>query len=258
VQNFSVATQVLEQWGAKVTPIKTSEKKETDWLAEFGPYQLLIEEKIKFEDPEVKQDRVARLNKYEVHGTTQSLSHNNRISGIIGTAVRQLASTGSAIQHNHRIIWFTGLDFDAEAKHYQFISTLYGSTRVFELNKPKGKECYFFRNSDFFRYQNHIDGAVAGFLVGDELTIKLCLNPYSPGWQTLRDSPFAANFKVGLIDPVAEESAGKAYIADTELPRSSTSAVIRYLEEKYGLDQVFNIDMSLASAVVSIPRNTQA
>ena len=124
---------------------------------------------------------------------------------------------------------------------------------IFQLNHPGMKECYFFRNAEFFRCKDHLDGAVAAFHHGDSVTRKLCLNPYSTQWQSLRDSPFASNFKLGLIDPVAEEYAGEAYIADADLPCSDLVPVIRYLEAKYGLEHAHHMDMNMSLAVVAVP-----
>ena len=251
---FSVAKQVLEQLGACVTPVETSQKNESDWLVEFGDFRLLVEEKTKLEDVESYAARVATLATGEVHGSTLPLSSNNRISGIVRKAAKQLDSTGRDMAHDCRIVWFTGTGFDAEATHFQFMATLYGSTKIFELDRPQMKGCYFFRNADFFRFKAQLDGAVAAYVRGNELTLKLCLNPYSSNWRQLRDSPFARKFKLGLIDPVAEEAAGQAYIADADIPRSDAGAVIRYLEKKYGLERAQNIDMNLASAVVAMTR----
>ena len=249
----SIATQVLEAWGAKVTPLSTSSKDESDLLAELDRVRLLVEEKTKFDDPAAVQARDAALARGAAHGSTLPLRHNNRISGIVRKATKQLSSTGADTEHDLRVLWFTGVGFDAQAKHFQFISTLYGSTRIFELDKPQMRECYFFRNSDFYRYGDCLDGAVAAYLSGNTVTVKLCLNPYSQAWEALRDSPYARNFKLGLIDPVAEEAAGEAYIADTDLPRSDEHAIIRFLEKKYGLKEVHKMDMNMASAVVRVP-----
>ncbi|MES2721300.1 MAG: hypothetical protein V4624_10475 [Pseudomonadota bacterium] len=251
---FSVAAQVLEQWGATVTSIPASHKNESDWLAQFGTYRLLVEEKTKIEEPEATAARAKTLARGEVHGSTLPLGYNNRLSGIVRKAAKQLSSTGQDVAHDGRVVWFTGTGFDAEAKHYQFIGTLYGSTKIFQLNHPGMKECYFFRNADFFRFGKQLDGAVVAFLHGNTVTVKLCLNPYSERWESLRDSPFASHFELGLIDPVAEEAAGEAYIADTDQPRSDLDAVIRYLEVKYGLEHAHNMDMNMASAVVAAPR----
>lgn len=251
--NFSIAAQVLEQWGATVTPIPTSGKDESDWLAQFGDYRLLIEEKTKIDEPESSAARAVSLARGEVHSSTLPLSYNNTLSRIARKAAKQLGSTGADVPHDARIIWFTGTGFDAEVKHYQFISTLYGSTRIFQLNHPGMKQCYFFRNAEFFLLKEKLDGAVVAFLNGDSVTMKLCLNPHSNGWQHLRASPFAEKFNLGLIDPVAEEASGQAYIADTDISRSDLDAVLRYLERKYGLKLAQNMDMNMASAVLTTP-----
>jgi hypothetical protein len=252
--DISIAAQVLEAWGATAKPLPTSSKEESDWLAELGGCRLLIEEKTKFDDPAERHARDTALASGQVHGSTLSLSHNNRISGIVRKGAGQLSSTKSDVEHDIRVLWFTGVGFDSEAKHYQFMATLYGSTRIFELDHPKMKTCYFFRNSDFFRYREHLDGAIAAYLCGNTVTMKLCLNPYSPNWMGLRDSPYAQQFKLGLVDPVAEEEAGEAFIADTDMPRNNEANILKYLEQKYGLNRAMNMDMNMASAAILISR----
>ena len=249
----SIATQVLETWGAKVVTLPTSSKEESDLIAEMDGIRLLVEEKTKFDDPAAVLARNATLASGSVHGSTLALRNNNRISGIVRKATKQLSSTGAEVPHDLRVVWFTAVGFDAQAKHFQFMSTLYGSTRIFEIERPGMRQCYFFRNSDFYRYRDHLDGAVAAYVDGDIVTVKLCLNPYAEAWEALRDSPHARNFKVGLVDPVAEEAAGAAYIADTDLSRTDEASVIRFLEQKYGLKMAQNMDMNLASAVVRLP-----
>jgi hypothetical protein len=254
MEDVSVAAQVLEAWGATTESVPTSRKEESDWLAELGGCRLLIEEKTKFDDPAERQARNAALASGQVHGSTLPLRHNNRISGIVRKGAGQLSSTKKHVEHDIRVLWFTGVEFDAEAKHAQFMATLYGSTRIFELDHRQMKPCYFFRYSDFFRYRDQLDGAIAAYLNGSTVTMNLCLNPYSPNWMTLRDSPYAQQFKLGLIDPVAEEEAGDAYIADTDIPRNNEAAVLRFLEQKYGLKRAMNMDMNMASATMLMKR----
>jgi hypothetical protein len=254
----SAAALVLTRWGAKVTPIRTSNKDESDWLAEFGDYSVIVEEKTKLEREASRVNREATLARGEVHGSTLPLVYNNRLSGIVRKAAKQLDSTGADVLYNNRIVWFTGTGFDAEAKHFQFMATLYGSTKIFEVggggvSESQLRECYFFRNADFYRFRAQLDGSVVAYLHGDHVAAKLCLNSYSEGWQALRESPLALNFKLGLIDPIAEEAAGKAYIVDTDLPRSDLQAVLRYLEEKYSLQQAQRMDMNLVSAAGAMP-----
>jgi hypothetical protein len=251
---FSVAQQVFSAWGASAQEIPTSSVEESDWLAELNGFKLLVEEKAKFENPESMQKREDALRSGRVHGQSTPLVHSNRLSGIVTKARKQLSSTAAKVAPDARIIWFTGMGFDAEAKHYQFMATLYGSTKLFELDRRTLRECYYFRNSDFFRYREDLDGAVAAFCVGESVTMKLCLNTYSPRYSTLKASPFAANFPNGLMDPLAEEASGDAYIADTDVDRRDGAAVIQYLEKKYGLNRAMNMDMNLATATIAVPR----
>jgi hypothetical protein len=250
----SIAAQVLEAWGASAEPVATSSKEESDWIANLDGCRLLIEEKTKFDEPASEAARDAALAADEPHGGTLPLSHNNRISGIVGKAARQLDSSATDVDHDFKVLWFTGVGFDAEAKFHQVIATLYGLTRVFEIERKGMKECYFFRNADFFRYRATLDGAIVGHLQGHAVTMKLCLNPYSKNWQALRDSPYARQFPTGLIDPVAEEERGEAYVADCDIDRNDKDGVLRFLERKYSLERAMNMDMNLASVAIRLPR----
>jgi len=85
------------------------------------------------------------------------------------------------------------------------------------------------------------------------VTIKLCLNPYSQNCEALRDSPFARKLTIGLVDPVAQEAAGKALIADTDIDRRNPEEVLNYLRAKYRIPKLLNMDMNMASAIIATP-----
>lgn len=254
MSTLNIAEQVLNAWGASVVPISTSSEEESDWLATLGEHRFLIEEKLKYENPEARARRQAKLAAGELAPSTTPIAPNNRLSGIVGKAVNQIQSSSSKIEHDFRLIWLTAVGRDAEPRHLQFMATLYGSTQIFELNKGGLMPCYFFKNSDFFRYGAQIDGAVAAFLMGSSVTLKLCLNPYSSAWQALRDSSLARKFPHGLVDPVSEEAAGEAYIADTDVNRKNGQAVLDYLQSKYKTGPLDNMDMGFTSISLSMER----
>jgi hypothetical protein len=251
----SIAVQALISMGGVVEPVPTSTVEESDWLADFSGYRILVEEKDKLDDPEDAQERNEKLRTGAVHGQSIPLRYNNRISGIIGKAARQLVSSGETITHDARVIWFTGIGFDAEAKHHQLISTVYGSTRIIERGSSGMKECYFFRNSEFYRYRDIIDGVVSSFLTGETLTMKLCLNPLAQNYSSLKNSKFASKFVHGLIDPIEEERNGEAFIADGEVDRNNPHAVLSYLQKKYQRNPLMNMDLSLATATIRVPKD---
>lgn len=254
----SITQQVLKAWGATAKPLPTSTKGESDWLAVLDGCRLLIEEKTKFDNPASQAARQATFQSGGVHGTSTPLVRNNVLSGIVRKAASQLVSTGSELSHDLRVVWLTAVGRGAEAKYHQFIATLYGSTNVFELNQQGLKPCYFFQNSDFFRYSNQLDGAIAAFLSGNTVTMKLCLNPYSENWQALRDSPFAKRFTTGLVDPYAEEAASEAFVADTDVDRNDQATVLTYLQHKYKTGPLMNMDMNMASAEILVQRNERS
>lgn len=253
MSSISIAETILKHWGASVDPVPTSEKEESDWLATLDGFRLLIEEKTKLENPANSAERTEALRSGRVHGSTTPLRPNNRVSGVIGKAAKQLRSTGADTPHDARVIWFTSIGFDREAKDHQAYNTLYGATKTFDLARSNSlQDCFFFYNSEFFRHQD-IDGAYLVVADGGTATARLCLNPFSPNWVALRDSPFAKKLKTGLVDPVAQEAAAEAMLVDGQVDRRDSGAVLSYLSTKYGIPLLQNMDMNMASAVVAVP-----
>lgn len=251
----SIAAAVLKDWGADVRDIPTSNKSESDWLATLDGFRLLVEEKTKFENPETIATRHETLARGEVHGTVTGLTPNNRISGIIGKAAKQLRSTGSDVEHDARVVWFTATGFDREAKDHQAFNTLYGCTKSFDLDVSASlRDCYFRYNSEFFRH-NDLDGAYLLKADNGSGVIRLCLNPFGANWKALRDSPFTSKLVNGLVDPVALESSGEAMIVDTDIDRRDEQALLGYLSGKYGIEKLQFMDMNIATATVSMPND---
>jgi hypothetical protein len=235
-----------------VSAVPTSNVQEADWLVNLPGCRVLIEEKMKFDDASTSTGREAVLATGEVHGSTVGLGRNNRVSAIVRKAANQLESTGSRRSHDLRILWFTGAGDNGQAQQEQLISTLYGTTNIVELNHPQLRTCYFFGLSDFFRFHTELDGAVAAYLNGPDVEMKLCLNPYSENWQQLRDSPFAALFKDAIIDPVAEEAAGESFIVDSDMDRTDQAAVLNYIEKKYGLNKIMQMQLGMLTASIKV------
>jgi hypothetical protein len=249
----SFATYVLKLWGAKVADVPTSDKEESDLLASLVDCRVLIEEKTKFDDAAYLAQRAQQLSSGAIHLASTPLVRNNRLSKIVTKAASQLRSSSDR-EHDFRVVWFTATGVDAEAKYYQFMATLYGSTRIIELDNQKLRHCYFFRNSDFHRCADVLDGAVVAHIIGNSLSAKLCLNPLSVRWEALRDSAFARPFGTAIEDPVESESAGIAFVVDADIDRKDEGAVLRFLQQKYSTRPLMKMDMGFTSATVSIPR----
>ncbi|MFC5579202.1 hypothetical protein ACFPOA_14405 [Lysobacter niabensis] len=248
----SVAEVMLKKWGASPQAISTSDKEESDWIAEIDGFRVLVEEKTKLDNPEFVAARETTLAKGEVFGAVTSLAPNNRLSAIVRKGASQLDSSSVSTAHDARILWLTAIGREAGARWEQAFSTLYGSTKVYEIGKGEMRNCYFFHHSAFFRFRAHLDGAVIGCLRGSELTLRFCLNPYSERWLKLRASPFGALFPTGLIDPVEEEARGRAYLADTDIDRRDSGAVLDFVSKKYGLKLAQFMDLTMVSGTVAL------
>lgn len=250
----SYAKLLLEHWGVEVSGIPTSEKEESDFIAIFDTCTVLIEEKTKLDDPTMLARRKDVLSKGEIHSVSTPLRKNNRLSGIIGKAVSQLKSS-SDNEHDYRLIWFTGKGINCLAQYEQFIATIYGTTKIVEMNQSHYITCYFFRYSDFYRFSKTIDGAIVAYASDSEITAKLCLNPLSPRFSTIKSSPLVTFFGDAVMDPVHLEKHGKAYIDDSKIDRNDPQSILRYLQSKYKTAPLMNMDLGHITATISVPND---
>jgi hypothetical protein len=233
----------------------TPDKKESDFLATFDTCKVFIEEKTKFDDSARLSKRAEVLSKGEIHASSTPIIRNNRLSGIISGAAEQLQSS-SEQEHDFRLIWFTGTGTEAEAKFHQFIATIYGSTKILEMNAlDYYRPCYFFRDSDFHRHAAVLDGAVVAYVSGTTITAKLCINPLSPNAGTLRNSPVADVFGTAIEDPAALEAEGIAFILDGDVNRKNEEECLAFLQAKYKTKPLMKFDLGHISAAVLVPND---
>lgn len=243
---------LLEHWGVSVRDIPTSYKKESDFLAMFDNCKVLIEEKTKLDDPVQMSKRTEVLSKGEIHMSSAPIIRNNRLSGIISGAAKQLHSSSEQEEHDFRLIWFTGTGVEAEAKFEQFIATIYGSTKILEMNASFYRTCYFFRDSDFYRHSSILDGAVVAHVSGLNITAKLCINPLSPNAVTLRNSPVADIFGTAIEDPTMLENEGIAFILDGNVNRQNEEECLAILQAKYKTKPLMKFDLGYISTSVLV------
>ena len=238
--------------GFDVEPIPTGEEERADWKVTVGAFVTLVEEKLKLDDPELLARRRAALDGGQVFSTHVPIRSDNRLSGITRKAATQIVATAPHVPHDFRIVWFTAAGRLHEQKQMQYVATLYGSTNIFQLGQSHLKRCYFFRNSDFFRYRDTLDGAVVAEIIDQDISARFCLNPLSPHYGKLKVSPLTATFGTAIVDPLKEEADGEAYLVDCDLDRAKPDVVLQFLQTKYRIDKIMNIDMGFASAEVAV------
>jgi hypothetical protein len=251
----SVAHEVLKLWGFDVQPLTPADRerrKQADFLATRAGVRLLIEEKTKEEDPAKAAAREAAHSTGKLYAETLPLVRDETVSGVIRGTTRQLLAS-SLLEHDFRLIWFTATGPTAKGKYEQFMATLYGRTNIIEFGVEGYRRCYFFRNGDFFRRRDVVDGAVAAYIDGDQLHARLCLNSLSTRYAALRvsDAVLAA-FEGKCEDPIAMEADGAALILDADIDRKDESALLEFLRQKYTTGPLMKIDLGYTRASVRV------
>ncbi|MCG8064882.1 MAG: hypothetical protein N0C89_12150 [Candidatus Thiodiazotropha endolucinida] len=149
-----------------------------------------------------------------------------------------------------RIVWLLSTGYLAEPNMHQFEATLYGSTTVCDWSdEGECKVCYFFYNSDFFRFRDTLDAAI----VSTEQEAKLLLNPLSSRYESMKSCSLVEKIGKAVVDPIAEEQEGFAFYVDGEVDRNDKNAVLNYLRKKYNADKMLDITMNYMSGTVLVP-----
>ena len=249
---LSLARAVLEHWGIVVEDIPTSDReqrKEADFVATIDGIRVLIEEKTKGEDPARTAARKSKHRAGELHADTLAAVRDETVSGVIRHAAKQLASS-SRLPHEFRLLWFTATGPTAQGKYEQFMATIYGRTNILEQGAQGLRRCYFFRNGDFYRRADVLDGAVAAYSNGDSISLRFCLNPLSKNFERLRKSSVLRPFGTSVEDPMELEARGSAFVVDADLDRRSEGPLLEYLQKKYKTGPLMTMDLGYTRASI--------
>jgi hypothetical protein len=243
---------ILESWGFSIEkiPESTRQGEQTpDFVVKDAESFYILEVKTREDDPAQTAKRNETLQLGALFAEHLPLVRRNTVSGIVRDAYDQLKSV-DADNGAFRLAWLVASDRAQDAKSRQFEAALYGTTRMFDLDSAEGvhRPCYFFRNSDFFRYRNVLDAAIVSTLE----SAKLCLNTLSPRYSSFKQTQLYARFGNAICDPVIEEARGEAYIVDSDVNRNDEAEVMAYLRTKYGSPKLMNIDLGWTSATVSV------
>lgn len=223
----------LEDLGFSVVALQEREGVKTpDLLVMKAGERFLFEIKSKGDDEEEFARQRNRSAAGEVGVWSEPWAPRNTISKVIREGAQQLA-VFPADEYDYSLLWLHAEGRYPESQFQQFAHTLFGLTRVFSLQDSKfDYECYYFHDSAFFRLREILDAAI----ISTQNKAQLCLNTYSPRAEALRESTLVRALKGGIHDPDALASQGKAIIADCNINRRDSSGVIRFLQEKYGVE----------------------
>jgi len=247
-----VIEEILKAYGYQVEKIPTSEVKTPDFLVFDSTSAYLLEVKTKLPSREQIRERKEILHAGEFYQLNEPIIPNKRLTEIIKKAERQLREYKSQTEVL-RLVWLAATDYLEEARMDQFEATLYGSTCVVDWStRGRAGTCYFFYNSDFFRFRDVLDAAI----VSAGSKYRLLLNPLSKSYERMKNSSLACHLHDGVVDPIAIEAQGKAFIVDGDVDRNNEAEVLAFLQTKYESAGIRKITMNLLSGTLAIRKET--
>lgn len=230
-QESELIKGLLTQRGFLVESVEPSPVHKTpDLTVSIECQRVLIEVEAK------NDDRQIRDLLHQEKGATLTY-RGGRVEDRIRAAWRQVRDFPRRQDTDNTLIWFLAYQGAAAIlSRTAARALLYGIEDLegYTLNGEfYSKPCYFLYNSIFFR-EKHLDAVV----IHDLRSLELCLNPFSPRYETFRSSPFVEGLKglMPLIDPLQEEREGRAFIANCEIDRQDMKAVVRFVKSKYRLE----------------------
>jgi hypothetical protein len=225
----------LTGMGLFVEKIQESCKGKTpDFLVKTDDENYLIEVKSKFDSEEEVIRQKESYERNDSHHINTKLKRNNRISKIIITACQQLQAYPDSNEYI-RLVWLQTLGLSEEIQSDQILYSIYGIAYLVNnfgwksKKSPEFKECYFFTHSDFYNHREYLDGVI----IGKSNNGLLCLNPYSPKYNKLKNGVISKTMGAGVIDPCKLEKEGEAYMLTSQVNRNNESLVLKEIQKKY-------------------------
>lgn len=252
-ENEQYAIEVLKSLTCQVEKIEESSiegEKRPDFLVSIADEQHIIELKTKDMSRESYENIFETINVSGVCTCSIKLERENKYSKVISNAKSQLENYNLET-FSFKILWLHSVGSDSRIHMEQFKHSLFGIKTLVDFDYKNGaRECYFFAQSDFYRYKNILDAA---FITRDGF-LQLCLNPYSENYHQIKVSAlFQALESQNQLDPIQLAEDNIIYYADSDMPRSNTESSLKYLKEKYGYPNLMVIPMESISAHSILP-----
>ncbi len=241
--------QFLKSFGFNPKKVEESDSKTPDFIIKADDGIYLIEQKTKFDDTSKRREKNKILQDGLVYDENTSINHQKTVAKRIRKASKQLTTPEFSV--DYRIVWLLALGADSYVQMKQFEMTLFGSANLFDLNDESNtmKSCYYFGESSFFKYNDRIDAAVISSL--DRYA--LCVNNYSPRYNSFKESSFCNAFKDGVIDPIVLEANNRAYIVNGDINRCDKKEVLKHVQKKYNKPRLIDLNFNSYSASVLVP-----
>jgi hypothetical protein len=230
-----LAARILSNLGFRVEAIPEGKRRTADLAIRDEQSLYHIEVKEKFESSSSANTRHECLNRGDLYEQTDTLGHDNRISGIFREAGKQLEAT-SCGTGAFNLIWFHANGIDADLKFRQAFATFYGPVDLVAIwpRQPATKACFYFDYSAAFSMPN-----VEALILTDHKTLQVCLNEFSHRSGEFSRSQLCESLRKlnsdAIVDPKSMAAEGRIIACRSDLPRKSDDETCRALRDQTGV-----------------------
>jgi hypothetical protein len=230
----ALALNLLPKLGFSVDEVPVANGRTADLLVTDGESQpYLIEVKEKVESESHAQERIKILSRGDLYEQADPLTRDNRISGILQDARKQLDETPKD-SSTFQLIWFHATGVDADLKYRQAFATFYGHVDLIAMNPRSHRTpaCFYFDYCAAFNMPT-----IEALIITDSKQLQVCLNEFSHRGVEFRQSALCKRFAEmdGVIDPVAMAADGMIIACRVTVPRKNDDEVAKALQEQTGV-----------------------
>jgi len=230
-----IVVKFFDSINMKAEKIAEYDEKTPDFL--LADYEkILVELKVKLDTKDDHKEMAKILADNDVFSNTEKIKYTGKIANIIKLAVKQLKSQKQITDSKFCFLFIIADGISPTSQLKQLEMTLYGAKAVSESSSVQTKYCYYFGESQFFRYRNILDGVFVGNLAAGK--VSLFLNNLSENYNELLNSSFLNALRkcVPIIDPVELEHGGQIYMITENIDRKNENLVQQHLFSKYEIE----------------------
>ncbi|MEX0937900.1 MAG: hypothetical protein WDZ59_08555 [Pirellulales bacterium] len=229
----AIAKQTLSNLGFHVDVVAETTGRRADLLVRDESSSYLIEVKEKRDSPADVLNRKECFESDEVYEQVDPLSRDNRISGILRDARKQLTETPKE-NEAFQLIWFHASGVDSDLKFRQAFATFYGHVDLRAVQPPSAESvpCLY------FDYSLAVDmPEIDALILLDKKHIQVCVNEFSHRIEDFRRTQLFRTFDElrGVFDPAQMINEKKCIACRFELPRRDDRKICQALREQTGV-----------------------
>ncbi len=229
-----LANQVFSALGFSVDEIPLRRGRSADLRIADESNVYHVEVKEKFESAEDAKVRTDALITGEIFAEESPLWHDNRISGILRDAGKQLDQTPKT-PGTFQLIWFHAHGIDADLKGRQAFATFYGDVPIsprWPNHALPTIHCFYFDYSAALAMPT-----VEALIISERDSFQFCLNVESARTEEFRKTKLFKDLqdRNAVFDPLVLESSGELVFFRSSIPRKSDDDTAAALKEQTGI-----------------------